>query len=97
MVNDMVKEKSWDEFRSNGMLWWINQQLHLFGWAIVTDIDKAGNVSKAYPARVKFRGFNDETTTRGFVKLTQYLQRDIDSITEDLQEDIEALQEPKQL
>ena len=36
----MVNKKSWDEFRNNGLLWWINMILHTFGWAIVTEIDK---------------------------------------------------------
>lgn len=28
---DMVVEKSWDEFRNSGLLWWINMILHTFG------------------------------------------------------------------
>lgn len=34
---NMVVEKSWDEFRNSGLLWWINMILHTFGWAIEVD------------------------------------------------------------
>jgi hypothetical protein len=34
---NMVVEKSWDEFRNSGLLWWINMILHTFGWAIAVD------------------------------------------------------------
>lgn len=54
-----MKRKSWQEFRATGMLWWVNRALHLFGWAIVVEVDDAGEVADAYPARVKFRGFGE--------------------------------------
>lgn len=53
----MVEKKGWKEFRDTGLLWFINSILHLFGWAIVIAINEDGEITDAYPARVKFRGF----------------------------------------
>ena len=40
-MND-VKEKSWEEFRGTGLLWMMNSILHLFGWAIVYEVEEIG-------------------------------------------------------
>lgn len=56
----MVTKKTWKEFRESGFLWWINMILYTFGWAIVVDIDDNGEITDAYPARVKFRGFGEK-------------------------------------
>jgi len=69
----MLTKKTWEEFRSTGLLWWINQTLHLFGWAIVVNYDDDDNITDAYPARTNFRGFSDDIVDEGFKKLTQYL------------------------
>lgn len=70
----MVTKKNWNEFRETGLLLFINQFLHIFGWAIVTEIDEETNeVINAYPARVKFRGFGEKNTTKAYQKLTQYM------------------------
>lgn len=71
-MEDMVAERSWDEFRKTGMLWWANSLLHIMGWAIVTDVEH-GEVVRAYPARVKFRGFGDKEITDGFQKVSLYM------------------------
>lgn len=57
--------------------------LHTFGWAIVTDIDEDGNVVKAYPTRVKFRGFNEESNTNGYIKVSKYLSENADDLLEE--------------
>lgn len=36
----MINKKTWDEFRATGLLWLVNTILHVFGWAIVVDVDK---------------------------------------------------------
>lgn len=79
----MIKEKSWEEFRYCGLLWWINMILHTFGWAICYDIDTEGNLVKVYPARVKFRGFDNRNNTDGYIKVSQYIK---DNATELLKE-----------
>ena len=39
----MVDRKTWKEFRESGLLWFINTILHMFGWAIVVDVDMEDN------------------------------------------------------
>jgi hypothetical protein len=69
----MLKEKSWEEFKESGMLWWINTTLHTFGWAIVYETDETSNIIRAYPARCKFRGFSKNTNTEGYQKISKYM------------------------
>ena len=69
----MVKEKTWKEFRESGLLWWINMILHTFGWAIVIELDENGEITKAYPARVKFRGFEEGNNSMGYQQVTKYM------------------------
>ena len=70
-----VDEISWDDFRSTGLLWWINQQLHLFGIAIVAECDENTLLTeRVYPAKVEFRGFDLESNDEGYQKLTEYLE-----------------------
>ena len=69
----MVKEKTWKEFRESGLLWWINMILHTFGWAIVIELDENGEITKVYPARVKFRGFEEGNNSMGYQQVTKYM------------------------
>lgn len=70
----MVQKKSWEEFRSAGLLWWVNMILHTFGWAIVVNVEDDGSVSGAYPARVKFRGFDEKSNDAGYQSVSDYLK-----------------------
>lgn len=73
----MLERKTWEEFRDSKLLWWANRTLHLFGWAIVLEVEANGEVITAYPARVKFRGFSEQTETEGFAGLTAYLKANV--------------------
>ena len=79
----MVAKKTWKEFRESGFLWWINMILHTFGWAIVVDIDDNGEITDAYPARVKFRGFGEKNNTEGYIKVSQYMKENISDLIEE--------------
>lgn len=70
----MVNEKAWNEFKDSGLLWWINMILHTFGWAIVIEIKEDGTIPYAYPARVKFRGFDEKNNSAGYIKVSQYIK-----------------------
>lgn len=85
-MGDMVKESTWDEFRKSGLLWWVNRTLHLFGWSIVVTVSE-GRVERAYPARVRFRGFDAKTETKGFQQLTQHIQEEMERLQKDVQEE----------
>jgi len=66
---EYVKEITGKEFRESGMLWYINQQLHLFGMAITYDPD----TDEIKPAIVRFRGFNIKNNDDGYKKVSNYL------------------------
>lgn len=79
----MVKRKTWEEFRESGMLWWINMILHTFGWAIVFEYDKKQKIERVYPARVKFRGFDEKTNTEGYIKVSSYIKENANELLEE--------------
>ena len=76
---DMVVEKSWGEFRNSSLLRWINMILHTFGWAIVVDITD-GKITRAYPARKRYRGFGEQNNTDGYIKVSKYLKEHADEL-----------------
>jgi hypothetical protein len=66
-MKGLLEEKSWDEFRQTGLLWFVNSILHTFGWAITCECDdNTLKVQRVYPARTTFRGFDpaDELDAR---------------------------------
>lgn len=71
----MVKKKSWETFRKTRMLWLINRTLHIFGWAILLKIDEKGKVIDAFPARVKFRGFDAQSESDGFIGISKFMEK----------------------
>lgn len=79
----MIDKKTWKEFRQCGLLWFINMILHTFGWALVVDIDDNGEITNCYPARVKFRGFDIDTNTKGYIAVSEYLKNNINDLTEE--------------
>ncbi len=71
----MLEQKGWEEFRSAGLLWWINRGLHLFGWVIVCSYDSdSGELTEVYPARCKYRGFAAEDEEAGFIALSRHIK-----------------------
>lgn len=79
-----LEEQSWEEFREAGLLWWVNRQLHLLGWALVVDVDQdTGAVKRAYPARTRFRGFDPASEDEGFKKVTAHLRANADRLAAD--------------
>ena len=81
----MIKEKSWQEFRESGLLWFINNTLHLFGWALVAEFD-GEELTRVYPARVKFRGFSEDVTEEGYKKVSKYLKENIEELEKETRE-----------
>ena len=73
---------NWKKFKDSGLLWYINTILHLFGWAIVLEINKDpnGEVFSAYPQRVSFRGFSEKDNTEGYIKVSDYLKDNMDDL-----------------
>jgi hypothetical protein len=78
-----MEEKTWEEFISAGMIWWINRSLHLFGWAIAYTKDDDGKVIGVNPVKCRFRGFSEKDESDGFIAVTKYISENIDAITKD--------------
>ncbi|MDR3595114.1 hypothetical protein [Clostridium sp.] len=74
------------EFRDSGLLWWINTLLHTFGWAIVYEINDENEAINMYPARVKFRGFDEKSNDEGYQKVSKYLLENIEQIEKESRE-----------
>lgn len=70
----MITKKTWKEFKDSGLLWWINMILHTFGWAIVFSVEEDGEIKDIYPARVKFRGFDEKSNTKGYINVSRYMK-----------------------
>lgn len=83
---NMVNKKTWEEFRDSGLLWMINSTLHIFGWSIVVEVDDEGVIHSAYPARVKFRGFNEKSNTNGYIKVSEYLKENVEELEKESKE-----------
>ena len=78
----MITIKDWTEFRNTGLVLFINQILHVFGWAIVFDMD--GDIVKSvYPARVKFRGFGEESTSKAYQKISKYMEENASELSKE--------------
>ncbi|BFM42671.1 hypothetical protein CFS9_13120 [Flavobacterium sp. CFS9] len=71
----MITEKTWEEFRKTGLLLLVNQFLHIFGWAIVINVseEEKEKIVSAYPARVKFRGFDNKSTSEAYKNVSKYM------------------------
>ena len=81
-LNKMVTKKEWSEFRSTGLLLFINQILHVFGWAIVFDVD-GDEVKSVYPARVKFRGFDNDSVSKSYQKISEYMKENASELSDE--------------
>lgn len=83
----MIDKKDWSEFRNSGLLLIINQILHIFGWAIVFEFDdKTDEITSVYPARVKFRGFDEKSVSESYLKVTEYMHKESDKLFAEVNE-----------
>lgn len=81
----MVNKKTWEEFRSTGLLLFVNQFLHIFGWAIVFEIED-DNVVGVYPARVKFRGFDSGLVSNAYCDISEYMHKNHEKLLNEANE-----------
>lgn len=83
----MVNKKGWEEFRETGMLLIINQILHIFGWAIVMEVNNEnGDVVNCYPARVKYRGFDKKSMDESYINITKYMKENAKQLYNEVKE-----------
>lgn len=83
---EMLDEKAWQEFRGAGLLFFINQILHAFGWAIVIELGEGGKIKRAFPARTKFRGFGPDSIDRGYRNLSKFMKENADELYKEAHE-----------
>jgi hypothetical protein len=83
----MITRCSWEDFKSTGLLWWINQILHTFGWAIVIVLNDDEKVIDSYPARVKYRGFSTDIISKGYQKVSKYMEENAHILHQEAKED----------
>lgn len=74
-MQNQIKRKTWKELKETGLILIINQILHIFGWAIVLEVDKETKekIIDIYPARVTYRGFNSTSTSKAYRNISKYL------------------------
>lgn len=80
----MIKEITIKEFQDTGMVWYLNQQLHLFGLALVVKTNKDGT-QQLTPCECKFRGFDENTIENGYKNLTKYIEQNMERIKQDIE------------
>ena len=71
--------RTWSEFKEQGFLCFVNSILHVFGWTIAVEekiSDPEQIVANVY--RTKFRGFPEETNTRGYALIAEYMKNNAD-------------------
>ena len=85
-----VELKSWDEFRQTGLFMFVNTILHVFGWALVVQVDydkekqiETGFVKDCKPARIKFRGFSESDQDEMHKRIGSYLAQNSETLKED--------------
>ena len=81
----MIRKKSWEEFRSTGLVLFINQILHVFGWCIVFNIID-GKVVDCFPARTRFRGFSNQDVSESYGQITSYLKENMEELEKESKE-----------
>lgn len=79
----MINKKTWKQFQDSGLRWWINMILHTFGWAIVLNVNEEGEITDAFPARVKYRGFGEKENVDGYIKVSKYIKGNVDDLVEE--------------
>ena len=77
-----VTQKTWSEFRQTGLMTMLNTFLHIFGWAIVVQLNDDGT-EIVYPARTVFRGFSEQSQSASYNKITQYMKANIDELVKE--------------
>lgn len=78
----MVNKRSWKEFRSTGLMLFVNQMLHIFGWSLVFEIEDE-QIINVYPARVKFRGFDNKATEEAYKKVSQFMLENAEALNDE--------------
>lgn len=86
-MENMIEKRTWKEFQDAGLLWWVNRGLHLFGWSIIFIQNENNEITEVYPARVKFRGFNEDSEERGYQRLTNCMNETMPELLKEVEDE----------
>ena len=50
---EMLEPSSWQAFQDAGLIWWVNRGLHLFGWALVLEVNTKTHEITEYIGRAR--------------------------------------------
>lgn len=81
----MNRQEAWSQFRKAGLLLFTNQFLHIFGWAIVLEIENNVVIS-AYPSRIKYRGFKDQSVYEAYLGISEYMKENSAELLDEVNE-----------
>ena len=76
MNKDHLTEKTLEEFRNTGLLYFVNSFLHIFGWCIVIDPTE----NKMYPARTDYRGFAEGLSDKAYKNIAAYMLKNSEEL-----------------
>ena len=88
-----IHERGWQEFKKSGLLFLVNQFLHIFGWVLVyqyLDNNKYNDKSEpsnVFVARTSYRGFGDEVQDRGYKHISKYMKEHGEELYDEVIED----------
>lgn len=85
-MSNNIKECPIEEFHKTGLLLFVNQFLHIFGWALVIEMNNDGSGMRLYPSRCKYRGFSTESTTKAYINITKHIEERLPQLLDDVKE-----------
>lgn len=86
--NDNLVPSTWDEFMDTGLLLYINQILHAFGFAITAEKEKkkyGGKIIKVIPYKTKYRGFSQSSIDNSYLKIAKYMNENSNNLLKDVE------------
>ena len=78
-----IEELPWEDFLNSGLLWFVNNILHVFGRAFVFEFEE-DEIKRVYFARCRCRGFTEECEREGFSKIYGFLKSEIEDFSSDM-------------
>jgi hypothetical protein len=58
----------------------------MFGWAICFNYDDDKKLTEVYPARVKFRGFDNKSVSKSYKKISKYMKENASELLQETSE-----------
>lgn len=80
--NPPIRAKTYQEFSETGLFMFINTILHAFGWVLVYNPDK----DAFFPARTSYRGYSEESLTRMYKRMAEYMVQNAEEIKKEANE-----------